>query len=1060
MPQVEHPEDQHPAAAPREVLDLVARFEQQLDAYQSGQYNEAQLRQEFLNPLFKALGWDIHNEKGYAEAYKDVIHEDAIRIGGAVKAPDYCFRIGGTRKFFLEAKKPSACIKDEPTLAYQLRRYAWSAKLSLSILCDFAEFAVYDGRIRPHKDDPAAAARIFYCTFRELGEKWDWIASIFSREAVLKGSFDRFAESSKGKRGTSEVDAAFLAEIENWRAELARNLALRNPRLTQRELNFAVQRIIDRIIFLRICEDRGIEDYGHLRALVNGDRIYPRLCQLFEAADARYNSGLFHFKRERDRHEDPDELTLSLELDDKLLRDILRGLYYPDSPYEFSVLSADILGQVYEQFLGKVIRLTEGHRAVVDDKPEVKKAGGVYYTPTYIVDYIVRQTVGKLVEGKTPQQVEKLRILDPACGSGSFLIGAYQFLLDWHRDWYTQNDPEKYAKGSQPALHQVSGRGWKLTIDARKRILLNNIFGVDIDTQAVEVTKLSLLLKVLEGETGQSLQTIFRLFQERALPDLGDNIKCGNSLIGPDFYQQRQMALLDDEERYHINVFDWHAEFPDVFGWRASTGELREPASPSDYTMPGVPLHGSFSYRKKKKDTKAVSPPARPMEPEWEGGFDAVIGNPPYVRIQGFPPDQIRYLTSHYHSATGNCDLYVSFVERGYALLQEGGELGFIVPNKFFRTNYGQGLRGLLSGKRAVSRIVDFGANQVFVATTYTCLLFLRKGGGDFFEYAESQAARKSLAGAVFSQRNARKLGASPWTFESTATASVLAKLEQRTIRLLDLPADMSRGSSTGNDDVFIFEAGTLKLEEALVREPLFASDFGRYRFAPAGKWKVIFPYLFEDGKYRLCTENELSSRFPRAFAYLQKSQAVLKLRKQYKEWFGYSAPRNLELHDRAQIAVPLLADRGLFALIPDQTRGCLSPMASGGFTIALSKQCQVRPEYVLGLLNSKLLFWRLQKLSNLFRGGWITCTKQYFGELPIRLIDFSDPADKSRHDRMVKLVEQMLALHKQLAAARTPQEQTALTRQIAATDTQIDRLVYDLYGLTEDEIKIVEGKA
>ena len=1092
MPKAHKSEDQHPAAAPSEVLELVARFEQQIDAYKSGLYNEAQLRQEFLNPLFKALGWDIHNEQGYAEAYKDVLHEDTIRIGGAVKAPDYCFRIGGTRKFFLEAKKPSVCIKEEPAAAYQLRRYAWSAKLPLSILCDLEEFAVYDCRIRPHKDDPAAAARIFYCTFRDLGEKWGWIAAIFSREAVLKGSFDKFAESSKGKRGTSEVDAAFLAEIESWRGEFARNLALRNPKLSQRQLNFAVQRTIDRIIFLRICEDRGIEDYGRLRALVNGDRIYPRLCQLFEAADARYNSGLFHFKRGKDRHEAPDELTLALELDDKLLRDILRRLYYPDSPYEFSVLSADILGQVYEQFLGKVIRLTEGHRAVVDDKPEVKKAGGVYYTPTYIVDYIVRQTVGKLLEefssrhkeahsqeieadqslltptaaGRTMDpraatailnRVAKLRILDPACGSGSFLIGAYQHLLDWHLQFYLANDPSIWAKGAKPALVQT-GKAWKLTIDARKQILLNNIFGVDIDTQAVEVAKLSLLLKVLEGETGQSLQTIFRLFQERALPDLGDNIKCGNSLISPDFYQQQQMALLDDEERYYINVFDWQAEFPEVFGPRTSAGELQETAAPLDYAMPGVPLHGRYGY-KKKKDAKALLP-LMPLEPEWEGGFDAVIGNPPYVRIQGFPEDQIKYLTTHYRSATGNCDLYVSFVERGFALLRDGGVLGFIVPNKFFRTDYGEGLRGLLSGKRALSRIVDFGANQVFAATTYTCLLFLRNAGADCFQYAESKAARALLSNAVFSQRDARKLGAALWTFDSLATASVLAKLEQHTSRLLDLPADMSRGSSTGNDEIFVFEADTLKIEEALVRDPLFASDFGRYRFAPAGKWKVIFPYHWEDGEYRLYAESELRSKFPRAFAHLQKHQATLKLRKQYREWFGYSAPRNLELHDQAQIAVPLLADEGLFSLIPDQTRGRLCPMASGGFTVTLSKQCQLRPEYVLGLLNSKLLFWRLQKLSSLFRGGWITCTKQYFGELPIRRIDFSDAADKSRHDRLVKQVEQMLASHKQLSAAQTPQEQTALTRQIAATDTQIDRLVYDIYRLTEDEIKIVEGTA
>ena len=529
-------------SAPREILDLVARFEQQLEAYKSGQYNETQLRREFLDPFFKALGWDIDNEQGYAEAYKDVIHEDAIRMGSATKAPDYCFRIGGARKFFLEAKKPSVDIKQDISPAHQLRSYGWSAKLPLSILGDFEELAVYDCRIKPLKDDQASIGRIFYCTFHEYAEKWDWIYERFSRDAVLKGSFDKFAESSKGKRGTTEVDTAFLAEIEGWRKEIAQNLAIRNPKLTQRELNFAVQRIIDRIIFLRICEDRGIEDYGRLRALVNADRIYPRLTKLFEDADARYNSGLFHFKKEPERHEDPDELTLALDLDDKLLREILRGLYYPECPYQFSVFSADILGQVYEQFLGTVIRLTDGHHAVPELKPEVRKAGGVYYTPTYIVDYIVRQTVGKLLDecscrresahsseredqrGLTStatakvdvraatailSRVAKLSILDPACGSGSFLIGAYQFLLDWHLQFYLANNPVKWAKGGKPALVQ-SGKVWRLTIAERKRILLANIYGVDIDTQAVEVTKLSLLLKVLEGETQQSLQPVHR----------------------------------------------------------------------------------------------------------------------------------------------------------------------------------------------------------------------------------------------------------------------------------------------------------------------------------------------------------------------------------------------------------------------------------------------------------------------------------------------------------------------------------------------------------------------
>src|SRR6266516_2699326 len=344
---------------PTEIRELTERFERNKDAYRSPQYNETQLRREFLDPFFKALGWDIDNKQGYAEAYKDVIHEDAIKVGEATKAPDYCFRIGGARKFFLEAKRPSVDIKHDASSAFQLRRYAWTTKLPLSILSDFEEFAVYDCRVKPDQNDNAAAGRILYIPYTDYAERWNEIAGVFSRNAVLKGSFDKFAESTKAKRGSADVDDEFLKTIETWRSDLAKNLALRNPKLTQRELNFAGQRIIDRIVVLRIGEGRGIEDYGRLRALTNGDRIYPRLCQLFEQADERYNSGLFHFKLEKNRHEAPDELTLGLELDDKLLRGILKGLYYPESPYVFSALPADVLGHVYEQFLGKVIRLTE-----------------------------------------------------------------------------------------------------------------------------------------------------------------------------------------------------------------------------------------------------------------------------------------------------------------------------------------------------------------------------------------------------------------------------------------------------------------------------------------------------------------------------------------------------------------------------------------------------------------------------------------------------------------------------------------------------------------------------
>ena len=158
---------------------------------------------------------------------------------------------------------------------------------------------------------------------------------------------------------------------------------MRNPDLSERALNYAVQLTIDRLIFLRMCEDRDIEHYESLLALTNGVNVYPRLVQIYYNADARYNSGLFHFE-DRDG-KNPDTLTPGLTLDDKILKEIISELYYPKCPYEFSVLPVEVLGNAYEQFLGKVIRLTAGHQAKVEEKPDFKKAGGVFYTPTYIV---------------------------------------------------------------------------------------------------------------------------------------------------------------------------------------------------------------------------------------------------------------------------------------------------------------------------------------------------------------------------------------------------------------------------------------------------------------------------------------------------------------------------------------------------------------------------------------------------------------------------------------------------------------------------------------------------
>ena len=1026
---------------PQKLVDLTERFHHNRESYCSTQYNETQLRREFVDPFFALLGWDVNNEKGYAEAYKDVIHEDAIKIGGFTKAPDYCFRIGGTRKFFVETKKPAVNLKEDTSPAFQLRRYAWSAKLPLSILTDFEEFVIYDCRTKPNKEDSASKSRIMYLKYTEYSDRWEEISSIFSRDAVLKGSFDKYAESSKGKRGTTEVDTAFLEEIESWRELLARNIALRNPNLTQRELNFSVQRTIDRIIFLRICEDRSIEQYGRLMSLLNGDRTYSRLCEYFRRADERYNSGLFHFEKEKDRSELPDTLTPHLNIDDKILKDIIRNIYYPDSPYEFSVFSADILGQAYERFLGKVIRLTSGHRAVVEYKPEVKKAGGVYYTPTYIVDYIVKNTVGKLLadglqngegdeiplnkggkgvvssqnpkpkkRGVTPKDIAKIRVLDPACGSGSFLLGAYQYLLDWHRDWYVANDPEKWATGKNRVLYQGASGDWRLTTAERKRILLNNIYGVDIDSQAVEVTKLSLLLKVLEGESEQAIVRQLKLFHERALPDLGSNIKCGNSLIGTDFYHGRQMRLFEDEERYRINVFDWETEFPEIMK---------------------------------------------------NGGFDAVIGNPPYVRQEGLS-NLKEYFQRKYTVYHGMADLYAYFIEKGVSLLRDKGIFGYIVANKWMRANYGEPLRKWLK-RQCIAQIVDFGDLPVFQqATTYPCILVIGKDKPpSVFVAAQVKTLEfESLESYVKENRHSVKLSIlddTGWSLADERSAALLDKLKKTGVPLKEyVKGKIYYGIKTGLNEAFVIDEETRNSlvsedpkSKEIIKSFLIGRDIKRYQ-PPTGKQFLIFiPKGWTSANFGNVSDawDCFQKKYPAVARHLLPFADNAK--KRYDKgnyWWELRACEYYAEFEKPKIFIPTIVQNASYTLD-----------ISGFYSNDKTSIIAADDLYLLGILNSKAADFFMHSISSTKQGGYFEYKPMYFSQIPIRTIESSNPSDKSDHDRMVALVRQMLELHKQSASAKTDHDKTVIQRQTDATDRQIDQLVYELYGLTDEEIKIVE---
>lgn len=997
-----------------EVAKLCRYFATNHQAFLAPGVKEDHVRQSLIDPLFEALGWDVHNKARTAPQYQEVIPEDSLDVEGQQKAPDYTFRVGTSPKFYAEAKRCGVNIGADPAPAYQLRRYGWSAKLALSILTDFEELGVYDCTTRPHPSDKASHARIQYFRFDEYPDRWRELWDVFSREAVWSGAFDQYS-ASKRKRGTSEVDVEFLKEMEGWRLALAGNIALRNKDLSLDDLNAAVQLTIDRVVFLRMAEDRGLESNEQLLMLSERPDIYPRFMHdLCRRADEKYNSGLFHFQKESGVSEDPDRITPKLAVDDKVFKPILESLYFAHgSPYHFGVLPVEILGTVYERFLGKVIRLTAGHQAKIEDKPEVRKAGGVYYTPAYIVEYIVKHTVARQIEGRSPAQLagEKdkppFRVLDMACGSGSFLLGAYQCLLDYFSKRYIEHKPEKFKK----AVYEDPRNGhWRLTIEEKKRILTTHIFGVDIDLQAVEVTKLSLLLKVLEGETDQSLSLSQLAFGDRALPNLADNIKCGNSLIGPDYFTGKLIA--DPKEMKRVNPFDWKQRFPDAMN---------------------------------------------------AGGFDCIIGNPPYLNVDdtwGKGDSRLEALKTLFpHIYNDKTDILFYFLAKSVQLCK--GSVGFIVSRAFLEAYKADRLRAYMASRTAIGQIIDFRNFYVFSgAGITTCIVIFEPNASPkpvhVYKLRATDLTSARLVdqlgdSRVFEKLSVRHnaLGASPWVLASTGITKLNAKIDAAGKSLGSILI-IGQGMQTGRNNVF-GERTRKEIVKWRVKPGTFYkrasnSDIQRYFIRDRGEY-IVYP--------------QSATAFDQLPAGLQKHLSnhatELKSRAAYKrgdcEWWKFTWPLHEEHYDRMRIICPYLATSNRFA--QDSQKEFLSLTD----TTVLFENGQAEDLfYVLGMLNSRLLTFRFRTIGKLKSGGIYEYFWNSVSKLPIRRVDFSKPADRTAHDRMVKLVDSMLALHEQLTTAKSAAQKAIMQRQIDATDAEIDRLVYDLYGLTAEEIALIEN--
>jgi type I restriction-modification system DNA methylase subunit len=1009
------------------VNELVENFQAGEQTYLEAKYSEAQARLDFIDKFWMALGWDVSHERERNPYRQEVKVERGVAVSNRLKKADYAFFAAPNFrdvKFYVEAKKPAKNL-DNADDYFQTIRYGWSSNTPLAVLTDFEQFRVIDCRYKPNISTAInfALKKIDYREYADEA-KFREIYHLFSRDSVIGGSLEEYARAlPKRGRGAKQgrlfatgvqksVDESFLDDLDGYREQLARSFKNKNAELGGDDLTEAVTRTIDRLVFIRFLEDKLIEP----ETMMDKFDSWSDFVRTSKNLEGRYNGVVFktHFI---DKPE--------FKPDEKVFTDICGELSDKNSPYSFNYIPVHILGSIYERFLGKVIVATE-KRATVEEKPEVRKAGGVYYTPEYIVRYIVENTVGKLTEGKMPDEIKELRFADIACGSGSFLLGVFDYLLRYHTTYYNQPGKKGEARAAE-SLENPDG-SFTLTIEQRRAILRNNIFGVDLDAQAVEVAQLSLALKLLEDASVGTVRVFQPRLGEKILPDMTRNIVCGNSLVDHDILDGK---LFETNEQKKLNPMSYEDKFPAVMR---------------------------------------------------RGGFDAIVGNPPYIRIQTMQenvPIALDYFKRNYDSAAkGNYDIYVVFVEQALRKMNERAALGYILPHKFFNAKYGEPLRGLMAKGKNLSHIVHFGDQQIFDgATTYTALLFANKSATeeiDFVKAADLSAWREdktSLRGTI----QAANVTANEWNFTVGEGSALFEKLNSMPYKLGDV-ADIFVGLQTSADDVFILDfvsetptslhlrskalGSEFDFEKDLLFPIISGIDVKRYSNLPERQY-ILFPYQTDNENATLLSLHHITNNFPLTASYLRQNKNRLESREKGKfkgdGWHKFGRSQNLGIQNRSKICVPRLVSP-LHATFDAEGNHFLDNVDVGGVTLKAEFESQDL-RYLLALINSKLLRWYFPSVSAPFRGGFLSANRQFLSQLPIRAINFANESDKAAHDKMVALVEQMLAAKAALAAARTDRDKSFYHDRCAALDRQIDSLVFDLYALSDAEKQIVKGE-
>lgn len=901
-------------SAKAQVSELVAKFDRIAKADKLHGYNEAQTKADFIEPLFEAMGWDIANRHHIDE----VTREETI----SRKRVDYGFRINGIPKFYLEAKSFKEGV-DDPEYIKQAITYAWNKDCTWAVLTDFAKVRIFNAEVLT---DDLAQNHLKTIDCREFFNRFDelWL---LSKESFQQGELDKVAETWGKKLQKSRITDQLLSDFTRFREMLSKSVTKLNQRrnITQKELDESMQRILDRLIFVRSCEDRGLEE-PHLIPLVRDwaqaqrrSSLVKSLRKVFDEFNNSYDSRIFET-----------HLCDSLEIDDGVLAEIIEGLKYPHGrlvSYDFAHIEADVLGSIYEQYLSYILRKTKKRATLTQDEAR-RREQGIYYTPKFVVDFMVRSTLGEILRKKGVKP-EKIRIVDPACGSGSFLIKAYDIMNEYHA-----NHNKGYA---QSKLDELGAYSTKL------EILRDNIFGVDLDVQAVEIAQLNLLLKVTE--------------KGKRLPILQENIKRGNSLI-------------DEKSVDPDNAFIWKENFPRITE---------------------------------------------------EGWFDVVVSNPPYIsaiqlsKLYGEKPKE--YWKKRFAGgAQGAYDIFVLFFMKAFEICKDGGYVCLITPNKYLSSPYGAGLRELIAKNYTLVKVVDLSQVRVFKeASVYPVITIIQKSPPKpEYTIVTQKVFSDSMEDSIQYEVSSRLLTSLPeyiWGVIISNNMKIVEKIFRAGVRL-DSVATVQATSTAGEAD----EYSKLINDKGRGIRIVNTGTIDRYRTT-----------------YGLKQLKDKGRSFSTPFLDISKEEVSAERKRLYKH------PKILFSKLALRVEAFLDVD-GSYASI---NTNC-----------AHSPKDDYPLEYLIGLLNSSLMSFAYAEL---FRG--LTMSKGYFQfQAPqLRILPVAN-ASKDNRQALITLVREISNLNDRLNALgnKETDEKKNVEQSIAKLDSNIDELVFKIYGLTEEEKNVI----